>query len=143
MNVVQSTRQPDKPDLASRADIERFVERFYERLLADEQLAPIFIDVAAVDLDVHLPHIKDYWCKLLLGEKGYRRHTMNIHRELHGRRPLRAEDFQRWLAFFVETVDDYFAGERAERAKQVAAAIAANMQKTLPAAPAAASRFPE
>ena len=143
MNVVQSTRQPDKPDLASRADIERFVERFYERLLADEQLAPIFIDVAAVDLDVHLPHIKDYWCKLLLGEKGYRRHTMNIHRELHGRRPLRAEDFQRWLAFFVATVDDYFAGERAERAKQIAAAIAANMQKTLPPASADPPRSPE
>lgn len=140
MNVVQATEQPDKPDLASRADIERFVELFYARLLADEQLAPIFLDVAAIDLDVHLPHIKDYWCKLLLGEKGYRRHTMNIHRQLHGRRSLRAGDFQRWLAFFTETVDEHFAGEQAERAKQIAAAIAANMQKTLPADPADATR---
>ena len=134
MNVVRATSQPDKPDLDSRANIGRFVELFYARLLADEQLAPIFVDVAAIDLDVHLPHIKDYWCKLLLGETGYRRHTMNIHRKLHGRRPLRAEDFQRWLAFFTATVDDNFAGDRAERAKQIAAAIAANMQKTLPAA---------
>ena len=141
MSVVQATEQPDKPDLASRADIERFVELFYARLLGDEQLAPIFLDVAAIDLDVHLPHIKDYWCKLLLGETGYRRHTMNIHRKLHGRRPLRPEDFERWLAFFTETVDDHFAGERAERAKQIAAAIAANMQKTLPAASADASEL--
>lgn len=121
-----------RPDLDCRENIECFIDRFYQRLLADERLAPIFVDVAAIDLAVHLPHIKDYWCKLLLGEKGYQRHTMNIHRQLHGKQPLQAEDFQRWLDTFTATVDEGFAGERAERAKQVAAAIAANMQKSLP-----------
>ena len=121
------------PDLDSRENIERFVDLFYQRMLADEQLAPIFVDVAEIDLAVHLPHIKDYWCKLLLGEKGYQRHTMNIHRQLHGKRPLASDDFERWLAFFKATVDDHFAGERAERAKRVAASIAANTQKSLPA----------
>lgn len=120
-----------RPDLDSREHIEFFVDRFYQRMLADEQLAPIFIDVAEIDLAVHLPHIKNYWCKLLLGEKKYQRHTMDIHRQLHGKRALRGEDFQRWLALFVATVDTYFAGERAERAKQVAATIAANMEKSL------------
>jgi hemoglobin len=122
----------DKPDLDSRENIESFVDRFYQRLLADDQLAPIFVDVAEIDLAVHLPHIKNYWCKLLLGEKGYQRHTMNIHRQLHGKRPLQKEDFQRWLAFFVATVDAGFTGERAERAKKVATSIAANMEKSLP-----------
>lgn len=122
----------DKPDLDSREHIEQFVDRFYARMLEDEVLAPIFVDVAGIDLDVHLPHIKNYWCKLLLGEQGYKRHTMNIHRALHGKRPLRAEDFARWLHFFQTTVDMYYAGERAERAKQVAASIADNMQKSLP-----------
>ena len=121
-----------RPDMDSRENIEFFVDRFYERLLADEQLAPIFVDVAAIDLAVHLPHIKDYWCKLLLGDKRYQRHTMNIHRQLHGKRPLQAQDFQRWLAFFTATVDEHFMGERAERAKQVAASIAANMERSLP-----------
>lgn len=120
-----------RPDLDSRENIESFVDLFYQGLLADAQLAPIFLDVAEIDLDVHLPHIKDYWCKLLLGEKRYQRHTMNIHRELHSKRPLQAEDFQRWLEFFTTTVDAHFAGERAERAKQVAAAIAANMEESL------------
>jgi hemoglobin len=122
----------DKPDLDSRENIEGFVDRFYQRLLTDDQLAPIFVDVAEIDLAVHLPHIKNYWCKLLLGEKGYQRHTMNIHRQLHGKRPLQKEDFQRWLVFFVATVDAGFTGERAERAKQVATSIAANMEKSLP-----------
>ena len=124
----------DRPDLDCRENIERFVDLFYQRMLGDEWLAPIFVDVAGIDLSVHLPHIKDYWCKLLLGEKRYQRHTMNIHRQLHGKRPLVAADFERWLAFFTATVDEHFAGERAERAKQVAASIAANMEKSLPVA---------
>jgi len=123
-----------KPDLDSRENIGFFVDCFYQCLLADEQLAPIFVDVAEIDLAVHLPHIKDYWCKLLLGEKTYQRHTMNIHRQLHGKHPLRKQDFQRWLDFFITTVDEHFSGERAERAKQVAASIAANMEKSLPQA---------
>ena len=62
----------------SKESIEFFVDRFYERVLADERLSPIFVDVAEVELSVHLPHIKNYWCKLLLGEKKYQRHTMSI-----------------------------------------------------------------
>ncbi|MEQ9465521.1 MAG: group III truncated hemoglobin, partial [Haliea sp.] len=72
-----------KPDLDSRAHIEACIDLFYARLLVDPQLAPFFLEVARIDLAVHLPHIKDYWCKLLLGEQGYRRHTMEIHRRLH------------------------------------------------------------
>ena len=120
-----------KPDLDSREAIESFVDRFYARLLADEQLAPVFLDVAEIDLSVHLPHIKDYWCKLLLGEQGYRRHTMNIHRQLHGKQALRPEDFQRWLALFNATLDEGFSGERTERARRIAAAIARNMESSL------------
>jgi hemoglobin len=126
------TALDSRSDLDSRERIAFFVDRFYERMLADEQLAPIFVDVAEIDLAVHLPHIKDYWCKLLLGDNKYRRHTMDIHRQLHSKRTLQVQDFLRWLSFFTATVDDYFVGERADRAKQVAASIAANMQKSLP-----------
>lgn len=120
-----------KPDLDSREHIEAFVDAFYARLLEDEQLAPIFLDVAAIDLAVHLPHIKDYWCKLLLGERSYSRHTMNIHRQLHGKQPLQPGDFQRWLELFNTVLDEGFAGDRSERARRVAASIAANMATSL------------
>ena len=120
-----------KPDLDSRENIAFFVDCFYESLLGDDQLAPIFLNVAEIELAVHLPHIKDYWCKLLLRETGYQRHTMNIHRQLHTKRPLHKQDFQRWLTFFTMTVDAHYAGEKAQRAKQVAASIATNMQEGL------------
>jgi hemoglobin len=128
---ITVTTKPYKPDLDTRENIEQFVDSFYSRVLADEHLAPIFLDVATIDLAVHLPHIKDYWCKLLLGDKAYRRHTMNIHRQLHGKQPLQAGDFQRWLALFNATLDEGFAGERSERARQVAASIAGNMEASL------------
>jgi hemoglobin len=123
------------PDLDSRQRIESLVDAFYRELLADPVLAPIFIDTAAIDLSVHLPHIKDYWCKLLLGETDYRRHTMNIHRALHDKRPLESADFERWLALFVATVEADYSGPRAERAKQIAGVIATNMQGSLSPGP--------
>lgn len=120
------------PDLDRRQHVEDFVDRFYQRVLVDEQLAPIFLDVASIDLDVHLPHIKNYWSKLLLGEREYRRHTMNIHRALHAQRPLEQADFDRWLALFTATLDQYYRGPYTEKARRIATAIAANMQQSLP-----------
>ncbi len=120
-----------KPDLDNPQRIRQFVEAFYACMLQDEQLAPIFIDVANIDLNKHLPLIISYWEKLLLGESDYRRHTMNIHRAIHRKRPLVAADFTRWLHFFITSVDESFAGPYAERAKQTASYIAANMQKSL------------
>ena len=120
-------------DLDSKAHIADFVESFYQKLLSDPELAPIFLDVAAVDLDVHLPHIRDYWCKLLLGSNRYRRHTMNIHRELHLKQKLTPAHFQAWLALFNATVDEAYRGPCAERAKRVAAAIAGNMREAIEA----------
>jgi len=119
-----------KPDLDSPQHIREFVEAFYARLLQDEQLAPIFIDVANIDLAKHLPLIVSYWEKLLLGESDYRRHTMNIHRAVHSKRPFTAADFDRWLMFFLVTVDAGFAGAYADKAKRTAAYIASNMHKS-------------
>ena len=124
-----------QPDLDSRPRIELFVDLFYQRLLADEQLSPLFLDVARVDLEQHLPHIKDYWSKLLLGETGYRRHTMQIHRRLHDQRSLASTDFQRWLGHFCATLDAHYEGPYTEKARRIATAIAANMQKGLDQTP--------
>jgi hemoglobin len=120
-----------KPDLDNRREVGALVDSFYERLLADPVLAPVFLDVAAIDLAVHLPHIKDYWCKLLLGENKYQRHTMNIHRSLHVQHELTAAEFERWLDFFVQSVDAAYRGPSADRAKRIAGAIANNMQSAL------------
>lgn len=119
-----------KPDLDSPQTIRQFVDGFYASLLADKKLAPIFLDVAQVDLEKHKPLICQYWEKLLLGSDEYQRHTMNIHRLVDQKQKLQATDFEAWLTHFVTAVDSHFAGPKADRAKHVANTIAANMQKS-------------
>lgn len=129
-------REPsDRPDLDSGEEIERFVRRFYDRLLADPQVAPLFLDVAKVDLDEHLPLIAAYWKKMLLGEPGYDRHTMARHRALHGKRALTREDARRWLACFEATLDAYYAGPVSERARRVARNVMKNLMKQVETLP--------
>ena len=117
-----------KPDLDSREHIAEFLQKFYGKLLNDPVLAPIFLDVAGIDIRVHLGHIQNYWEKLLLGADNYQRHTMNIHRALHGKQALTEAEFDRWLNFYVQTVDENFSGLQANKAKRIAAHIADNMK---------------
>lgn len=120
-----------KPDLDSKERIAQFVDAFYANMLQDELLGPVFVEVAEVDLSIHLPLIKSYWQKLLLGDSSYRRHTMNIHRALNTKRTLRSQDFERWLTLFTTSVDQQFSGPYAERAKRLANNIAANMMRAI------------
>ena len=125
------TNASHKPDLDSPENIAAFVEAFYDRLLADKHLAPIFVDVANIDIREHFPRIQAYWQKLLLGDSAYQRHTMNIHRQLHSKQALQPSDFEQWLDYFINTADAHFSGEKTERAKRVASSIAVNMAKAL------------
>ena len=122
---------PANVDMDTPERIREFVEAFYERLLADERLAPIFIDVANIDIREHFPRIQAYWEKLLLGGDNYQRHTMNIHRALHAKQTLTPADFERWLSYFEQTADSHFAGPKTERAKMIAKRIATNMEHAL------------
>ncbi len=119
------------PDLQTQSDIDSFVDSFYTKLLADSELAPIFVDVAQIDLTVHLPLIKSYWAKLLLADNSYNRHTMNIHRLVHSKQNFTQDNFDQWLKFFVLTMDEMYCGAYADKAKRVAAVIIANMTKAM------------
>lgn len=118
------------PDLDTPEHIHAFITAFYERLLADPRIAPVFLEVAGIDIRRHLPLICAYWEKLLLGGDAYRRHTMNIHRAVHARRPLTPADFGIWLGHFRAALEG-FSGPQAARARGIAERIALNMQAQL------------
>lgn len=107
---------------------------FYDRALADDVIGYIFTDVAKLDLEHHLPIIVDFWESLLFNTTAYSKHGRNplaAHKELHEKLPLTDEHFQRWLKIFTATIDEMFAGERADFLKMRAVAIAARMQAFL------------
>lgn len=119
-----------KKDIETRADINNLLNSFYAKAMVDEVIGYIFIEVAKLDLELHLPIIGDFWETLLFGTGGYQkygRNPMQIHAQLNEETPLRTEHFRRWLDLFYATVDELFVGERAEMAKFRAGAIADRM----------------
>ena len=135
-----------KTDIETRADIDRLMHVFYERAMSDLVIGYIFTDVAHLDLEHHLPIIGDFWESLLFGTPAYARHSRNplqVHKELHTKSALTHEHFERWLEIFTATVDDLFAGERADYLKVRAGAIAGRMLEFLGVANANSLRHAE
>lgn len=122
-------------DIATRADIERLTRAFYEKALADTMIGYLFTDVAQLDLEAHLPDITDFWETILLGGEAYRGGAFAVHAQLHARSPLRGGHFNRWLTLWTQTVDELFAGERADEAKRHATRVAAAFHRRLQGVP--------
>jgi hemoglobin len=107
-------------DIQTEADIKLLIDSFYEKVNHDELLAPIFNGVAQVDWGKHMPTMYDFWSSLLLGTGRYRGRPFPKHLPL----PVNATHFQRWLELFRATVEEHFAGPKADEAKQRALSIA-------------------
>lgn len=117
-----------KDDISCRADIELLIKRFYEKLLTDNSINYLFINVAQIDLPHHLPVLVDFWETILLQKNTYQKNAMQPHLALHQKSPLQKHHFETWLNYFKETVDELFEGATAFTAKERATSIATVMQ---------------
>ncbi|PVZ11860.1 group III truncated hemoglobin [Actinomycetospora cinnamomea] len=120
-----------KRDISHRTDVDTLVREFYARAFADPLLGPLFRDVARMDLDAHMPIMCDFWETVLFRAGLYRRNALRAHQDLHALSPLTTEHFDRWLSLWSATVDDFFAGEKAELAKTQAIRIASSIRRRL------------
>ncbi len=114
--------------LQTRRDIKCLVDKFYEQVVKDSLLGPIFNDVAKVDWDTHLPKMYNFWESILLGSSQYEGNPMEKHIQLSQKTPLSPAHFNRWLTLFYETVENNFEGEKAREAKIRAQSIAKIME---------------
>lgn len=119
------------PDLDTPEHIDRMVALFYERILNDPLLAPVFLEVAKINLDEHLPLIAAYWKKMLLGDPAYRRHMMAKHRAVDSKQRLTGAHHERWLGLFLANLDDHFAGPQTDRARRIAGRVINNLYDQL------------
>ena len=103
------------------------VDSFYGKVNEDELLAPVFNDFAGVNWEKHLPVMYDFWSTILLGEMSYKGNPFLKHIPL----PVDKKHFDRWLALFLETIDEHFTGNVAEEAKNRARSIAGIFQHKL------------
>ena len=74
-----------------------------------------------------MPLLFQFWEHELLGPAGYEGNVVRAHADAWARAPFGRAELARWVELFEETVDEYFAGPVADRAKgrarEVAAAI--------------------
>ena len=117
-----------KYDITTREDIENLIRLFYEKLLSDDSLNYIFIDVAKIELEPHISLISDFWDNLIFGSDTYKNNAMRPHFELNDKTPLMKKHFDSWLTHFNKSVDELFEGEKAHFAKNRAQSIATVMQ---------------
>jgi hemoglobin len=101
-------------------DMKLMVDNFYGKIREDELLADIFNNKIQNRWDEHLDKMYRFWQTVLLNEHTYLGSPFIPHAKL----PVNAEHFDRWIMLFNETVDNFFTGEKAEKAKWQGARMA-------------------
>ncbi|MBK9147342.1 MAG: group III truncated hemoglobin [Flavobacteriales bacterium] len=113
-----------KNDIRTAGDIDLLVRSFYQRSRPDALIGHFF---AHLDWDHHIPRIVSFWRMVLLGNREYQGDPMTAHIQLAREHPMAKAHFERWLSLWEITLDELFAGPKADEAKQRARTIAAVM----------------
>ncbi len=116
-----------KNDIKNRADIEKLIDAFYEKVAKDIYIGYFFNDVAQVDWEHHLPQMYNFWESLLFGKKLYSGNPMRKHLDLHQQSKMTVAQFDHWLKLFYSTIDELFVGENCIRLKDYAKTIKENL----------------
>ena len=117
-------------DIQNQEDIYKIVDEFYKKLFADDRINYIFTKVIPIHLHLeqHLQMLVTFWSRAILGTGGYSNNLTQIHLDIDVKSPLTAEHFKIWLDLFYTSIDENFAGPKAEQMKTQALSIATVMQ---------------
>lgn len=118
--------EPAHAPALDQADIERLVDRFYDRVQADPILGPIF-NPAVHDWAEHKRTLVSFWSSVALRAGTYRGNPMAAHRP----HPIHAGHFEHWLALWRQTADEVLDPAQAERFHDHASRIARSLQHGL------------
>ncbi len=116
-----------KRDIENRADLERLLDVFYNKVFKDDLISHFFTEVVPLNLETHIPVIADFWESVLLDGRGYRKNVLEIHLSISEKSKIDKDHLDRWVKIFSETVDELFEGVKASLAKQRAVSIATMM----------------
>jgi len=113
-----------KASIETRADIEKLVTLFYEKVKKDPTIGFIFTEKVQLDWPHHISVITDFWESILLDNPVYQKNAMEVHYDLNKKIPLEKIHFDTWLQLFFCTLDELFEGPITEKAKIRAKSIA-------------------
>lgn len=113
--------------LTSREEISDIVHSFYAKVKVDEMLGPIFNKhIAEDEWPDHLSKLTDFWEMKLLGGANFQGSPTRKHMEVDkaSGHAIEQKHFALWLRLWIETIDESFIGDIAERAKAQARKMA-------------------
>jgi hemoglobin len=119
--------EPLKRDIVTRNEIEFLIHTFYRKIRKDEMLGPVFNDIIK-DWDAHLEKLTDFWeGNLLFGVRTkFQGDPKTAHQkvdEIMGH-SITMNHFGHWINIWLETIDEHFEGDTAQRAKMLARKMA-------------------
>lgn len=110
-----------KRDIEHQDDIVKLVDTFYERVRANALLAPIFEERIGQRWPEHLEKMYRFWQTILFDEHTYSGRPFAPHADLD----VQEGHFREWVSLFTATVDELFAGPRADEARSRGTLMAA------------------
>jgi hemoglobin len=117
----------------TEAEIRTLVHRFYERVLDDAELAPIFEQALSQRWDAHLETMVRFWSSVVLKTGSYSGKPHQAHMQLG----LTPEMFGRWLSLFAATAGQVCEPDAAALFIDRAGRIADSLQISLGIGPKA------
>lgn len=120
-----------KKDIRNRADIERLIIHFYDKVKKDRSIGYIFNDVARINWEKHIPVFCDFWENILFYSGNYSGNPTDLHRHLSKISSLKLSHFKRWNDLFRISVEDLFEGEKATLAIQKSISISIELRLTV------------
>jgi hemoglobin len=104
----------------SRQDISHLVDVFYSRIRENELLGPIFNSHIPHDKwPAHLSKLTDFWETKLLGIPKFRGNPTEKHVKVDANldHTVSPKHFEEWVGLWHSTIDEFYEGEIAEKAK--------------------------
>jgi hemoglobin len=118
--TAPSEKKPVHPAITF-GQIDLLVERFYERVWADDRLGPIFEARVGERRPMHLEKMKRFWTTLLLKRNCYEGRPYPAHMKLS---EVEEGDFSIWISHFETTTAEIFDPEAAAEINLIARRIA-------------------
>jgi hemoglobin len=113
--------------IEKRKDIANLVAHFYAKIRRDEFLGPIFNKhIKEEQWPLHLEKIADFWESNLFGVIKFKGNPIEKHIAVdkQSKHSIEMTHFAKWLQLWLESIDELFEGQIAEKAKHNARKMA-------------------
>ncbi len=115
----------EKPDINSREAVARLVNAFYTKVRQDAVLGPFF-NTTITDWEGHMETLTTFWMSSLFMKTRYTGNPIAVHVAVDKAfdHCISETHFGLWLNLWIETIDELYQGDYAEKAKRRARKMA-------------------